>query len=133
MHLSIVLKRLLFSTTKRAGHRRQVEQEVIIMNNIPLFHFSGHKNDPLVLNQWPTIHQAFTSQMGISGSLHSSMSLNRLCCRRLFWKHLNKVYIFVYIYANLFLFTVHLYENLCSLWKKKTKQEEMKTGRFMHQ
>ena len=51
MHLSIVLKRLLFSTTGRAGHGRQVEQEVIIRNNNLLFHFSGHNNDLLVLKQ----------------------------------------------------------------------------------
>ena len=51
MHLAIVLKRLLFSTTGRAGHGRQVEQEVIIRNNNLLFHFSGHNNDLLVLKQ----------------------------------------------------------------------------------
>ena len=34
-----------------AGHGRQVEQTVIIRNNNPLFHFSGHNNDLLVLKQ----------------------------------------------------------------------------------
>ena len=53
MHLSIVLKRFLFSTKwiEGAGHGRQVEQKVIIGNNKLLFHFRGHNNDLLVLKQ----------------------------------------------------------------------------------
>ena len=30
----------------------EVEQEVIVMDNSPLFHFSGHNNDLPVLKQW---------------------------------------------------------------------------------
>ena len=35
-----------------AGQGRQVEQEVVITNKNPLFHFRGHNNDLLVLKQW---------------------------------------------------------------------------------
>ena len=30
----------------------EVEPEVIVMDNSPLFHFSGHNNDLPVLKQW---------------------------------------------------------------------------------